>query len=201
MKIIYNCYGGAHSSVVAAALHLGLLDNTRVPGEKELLELPLFDGTWEHDHGRLFFFGIDDKQREIYVLGKRNLGHQLNDLIHLAAQAAGITREEYLLVDALPYVNWLMVVGGYTSRRLHWERLGRPIVIRGIQTFYWQIVNKVEQVKKLVPITETKKWVLKNRANITVDQVLACRVVRSFWLAWGITGISLDFLAAMVNNE
>ncbi|HPZ72110.1 MAG TPA: DUF3189 family protein, partial [Peptococcaceae bacterium] len=29
MKIIYNCYGGAHSSVTAAALHLGLLPEAR----------------------------------------------------------------------------------------------------------------------------------------------------------------------------
>jgi hypothetical protein len=32
MKIIYHCYGGTHSSVIAAAIHLGLLPEDRVPG-------------------------------------------------------------------------------------------------------------------------------------------------------------------------
>lgn len=200
MKIIYNCYGGAHSSVVAAALHLGLLDNTRVPAEKELLQIPLFDGTWAHDHGRLFFFGFDEQQREVYVLGKRGLGKKLNTIAAKAAVAAGFDQSDYLLVDALPYVNWLMVVGGYSSRRLQWEKAGRKIVIKGIQTFFWQIVNKVEQVKRL-PTVETICYNQALAVNGREEIILSRRIIRSFWLAWGFPINSLDLQTAIVNNE
>ena len=43
MKIIYHCYGGSHSSVIAAALHLGLLAKDRIPNETELMAIPYFD--------------------------------------------------------------------------------------------------------------------------------------------------------------
>ncbi|MGB3963216.1 MAG: DUF3189 family protein, partial [Tepidanaerobacteraceae bacterium] len=35
MKIFYCCYGSAHSSVVAASIHLGLLPSDRVPTSRE----------------------------------------------------------------------------------------------------------------------------------------------------------------------
>jgi len=185
---------------VAAALHLGLLDNTRVPGEKELLQIPLFDGTWEHDHGRLFFFGFDEQQREVYVLGKRGLGQRLNTIVARAAVAAGIAPGDYLLVDALPYVSWLMVVGGYSSRRLRWEKAGRKVVIKGIQTFFWQIVNKVEQVKRLPPVG-TAGFSQAREVKSPEEVILTRRIIRSFWLAWGFPLNSLDLQTAIVNNE
>ncbi|HWJ02080.1 MAG TPA: DUF3189 family protein, partial [Verrucomicrobiae bacterium] len=43
MKIIYNCYGGSHSSVTAAAIHLGLVDCGKVPCARELWKLPYYD--------------------------------------------------------------------------------------------------------------------------------------------------------------
>ena len=45
MKIIYHCFGGSHSSVSAAALHLGLLDRQRTPTEEELVRIPYYDKT------------------------------------------------------------------------------------------------------------------------------------------------------------
>jgi hypothetical protein len=40
MKIIYCCYGGSHSSVTAAAIHLDMLPLTRKPTSAELLSIP-----------------------------------------------------------------------------------------------------------------------------------------------------------------
>jgi len=37
MKIIYHCFGGSHSSVLAAALHLGIIDKNKVPGMSEVV--------------------------------------------------------------------------------------------------------------------------------------------------------------------
>jgi len=45
LKVIYHCYGGAHSSVTAANIHLGLLPRERTPGYRELISQKLFDHT------------------------------------------------------------------------------------------------------------------------------------------------------------
>ena len=58
MKIIYNCYGGAHSSVTAAAIHLQMLPETRKPSAAELLNLPYYDAQVGKDHGRIRFLGL-----------------------------------------------------------------------------------------------------------------------------------------------
>ncbi|HEX3010797.1 MAG TPA: DUF3189 family protein, partial [Syntrophomonadaceae bacterium] len=39
MKIIYHCFGGSHSSVTAAAIHLGLIEKHRPPSMEELMSL------------------------------------------------------------------------------------------------------------------------------------------------------------------
>ncbi|HCX78095.1 MAG TPA: hypothetical protein DG577_01645, partial [Firmicutes bacterium] len=41
--MIYHCYGGAHSSVTAAAVHVGLLARDKTPSRLELVSLPYFD--------------------------------------------------------------------------------------------------------------------------------------------------------------
>jgi hypothetical protein len=40
LKIIYHCYGGSHSSVIAAALHLKWIDKDRLPSEEEMMAIP-----------------------------------------------------------------------------------------------------------------------------------------------------------------
>ena len=43
MHIIYHCVGGAHSSVIASAIHLGMLPKTRVATNSEILSIPYYD--------------------------------------------------------------------------------------------------------------------------------------------------------------
>ena len=57
MIIIYRCYGGTHSSVMAASIHLELLPGDRKPAGKELLALPYFDRQNGADFGKIFYMG------------------------------------------------------------------------------------------------------------------------------------------------
>ena len=43
MKIIYSCYGGTHSSPIAAAIHLGRLPDDRIPSPEELMKTDYYD--------------------------------------------------------------------------------------------------------------------------------------------------------------
>ncbi len=148
MKIIYHCYGGAHSSVTAAFVHLGRLPEDRPPSPKELVSLPLFDRQEAGDHGRLIFLGSDEMGNQIYLVGRRGRAEVLEGVFSGLTAIFGIADGDYLLVDVMGSVNLAMMFGGYLSRRLGWELVGRPLVAFGTRAAYWKIVKTVHAVKE-----------------------------------------------------
>ncbi len=143
MKIIYHCFGGSHSSVTAAALHLGLIDKHRPPTVDELMSLPYFDKTTEADFGSIRFMGIDEYGNEVYVLGKKSMSERLTHILKGLAQILGV-EDQVLVVNAMDRVNISMKLGGFTSRRIGLPSVGRPVVSRGTIKAFFQLVNLVE---------------------------------------------------------
>ena len=148
MKLLYYCYGGSHSSVTAAAIHLGILPSDRIPSAEEFLSVPYFDGQVKEEHGEYKFMGNDDKGNEIYVVGVENFGGLFERLFYGTTSLFGIPDNEYELINSLEYVNNLMRLGGYLSRRMGLVSLGRPVVIKGTQAAYWEFVRLVDRVKQ-----------------------------------------------------
>lgn len=148
MKIIYHCYGGAHSSVTASSIHLGWLPMDRMPENEELLKVPYFDRPIDKDHGHIRFMGYDEYNNEIYCVGRRNSKRILENVCYGISDIYGLNEKDVRLVDVMPYVNIKMVIGGFTSRRLHITPIGRPIIIYGVKSSYWKIVNMVKRVKQ-----------------------------------------------------
>lgn len=147
MKIIYYCYGGSHSSVTAAGIHLGLLPLTRIPTPEELLAVPYYDSQAASEHGEYHFMGIDEKGNEVFIIGVKNMDSVFASIVADTLRVFGVSSEEYKLVNSLAKVNNRMRVGGFLSRRLGLVTLGRPLVIKGTQAAYWDFVSLVEQVK------------------------------------------------------
>ncbi len=146
MKVIYHCYGGSHSSVLAAALHLSLIDKTTLPSLDDLLDLPIFDKTSDADFGVIRKVGDDERGHEVYVLGKKNLGDRYTEILEGTADILGV-KESLLAVDVITRVNWLMKIGGYSSRKLGLVGLGRFFLLHGTRQAFFQIVNIVEITK------------------------------------------------------
>ncbi|MGE5404597.1 MAG: DUF3189 family protein, partial [Candidatus Saccharibacteria bacterium] len=146
MIIIYHCFGGSHSSVTAASIHLGLLNSARVPTKAELMNLPYFDKTPKNDWGSIRPMGIDDKGNMVYVMGKKNLGDRLDQMLMGIAKLAGV-QNNVKVVNTVQCVNWLMMLGGFTSRRLRIVKVGRPIVLFGTQKAFYSIARLVNKVK------------------------------------------------------
>jgi hypothetical protein len=135
--------------VVAAGVHLGQVPTDRIPTAAEFQRLNLFDVTVGKDHGLIRFMGRDEYGNEIYTMGRRNAGKQISGVLCGLAAIIGAPGD-LVMVDVLAYVNWLMMVGGYTSRKLGLVKLGRPVVIWGVQRFFWDIVNVVMKIKLTV---------------------------------------------------
>jgi len=151
LKVIYHCYGGAHSSVTAANIHLGLLPRERTPGYRELISQKLFDHNQVKDSGRIILMGLDGGGNEIYIVGRRSRPGLLYNTTGCLAEAFGINKESYLLVDVSPHVNITMRAGGILSRRLGLVAIGRPLAAWGTLISYRGILHLVEKTLKSTP--------------------------------------------------
>jgi hypothetical protein len=146
-RIIYYCYGGAHSSVMAAAIHLGQLPMDRVPALGELRKIGDLDHTQSEMIGMLHFQGVDTEGNEVYTLG---VGAE-PDLVITSVQsmivAIGGDLKNYLFRSSLPYINLQAKIGGALSRRYGWVGLGRKVCFRGILSSYDQLIAFVKQTR------------------------------------------------------
>ncbi|MBS4007273.1 MAG: DUF3189 family protein [Clostridium sp.] len=148
-KIIYHCYGGAHSSVTAAAIHLGKLSAENTPTTEELLTLNLFDRLTKEGHGELHLAGVDEWQNQVYSVGCRNVGKAMERVLREVADIFA-PQEQLIFVDTLHCVTIKMRIGGYISRRLGLIEIGRPIVLQGTKEAYPQLVALVSLIRNEV---------------------------------------------------
>ena len=147
MKIIYHCFGGTHASVLAAAVHTGRLAPDRVPAPDDLLSLPLYDKQDGKDYGRIVPYGRDARGNEIFVLGRRSYAQAPAMVFRGLAEAFGLA-EPFTAVDTATTLNWPMKVGGYLSRGLKLQGIGRLIVTWGSRRAYPKVVALVAQVRE-----------------------------------------------------
>lgn len=145
MKIVYHCYGGAHASPTAAAIHLGILTDNRLPRWMDFKKIPYFDRITSTDHGKLIFIDKDAKGNEIYILARRNAPRMVIKIIEEFVKMAGADPMEYYFVDCVQLYNPLMVTGGFSSRGLGWVKFGRPIVILGTILSFPILAAKVKK--------------------------------------------------------
>lgn len=152
MKIVYHCYGGAHASPTAAAIHLGILPVNKRPTFTELLQIPRFDEIRGWEHGKLFRAGMDQAGNEVYTMGRRNSSELVIKLIKEFTRLCGGNPDEYYFVNCVQLLNPFMVTGGYSSRALGWVRLGRPIVAFGTILSFPILVRIVQRTIKEVQL-------------------------------------------------
>lgn len=149
MKIIYSCYGGAHSSIVASAIHLGYLPFDRIPTKEEILSIPYYDQSPKELRGKPIYIGRDKELREIYALG---MGPHRNEYTKIAYnfifQFEKAEKKDIQIINVIPLLSFSTKIGGFLSRRLGLIRLGRPITVNGIQKRYEFFVDLVKDVKK-----------------------------------------------------
>ncbi len=148
MIIIYHCYGSAHTSVIASAIHLGLLPANRVPTSQEILTLPYYDQINNEQIGNPYYIGKDEFNSRVYILGLANNKDVVIRSIFSLLKIYGIPSRQLLMVDSLVEIHYLTRIGGFLSRRLGLVKLGRPLTVKGIQSGYFPFVRLVNEVKK-----------------------------------------------------
>lgn len=148
MVIIYCCYGGTHSSPIAAAIHIGILNSTEIPTAAQILAVCHYDKVESNDRGKVMFVGDDEYGNKIYVCGRGRDKTGIKQAIESGILLAKGETDDFVFVDTLNAVNIYMRIGGFLSRRLKWIAVGRPLVIWGTQKAFWQLVQIVQKTKK-----------------------------------------------------
>jgi hypothetical protein len=147
MLIIFQCYGGTHTSVVAASLYTGVLPRGRLPKLADLSALPYFDRLGHGQMGNLHFIGKDGEGNFVFALGSAGWGEEIRSLITAFLSGTGAAGEQVAVVDCLQQVTPLTRLGGILSRRLGLIRLGRPLVSLGIQKNFPHLLRLVESLE------------------------------------------------------
>lgn len=150
MVIIYYCYGGAHSSPIAAAIHIGVLKPTEMPSAAQILAVCHYDKVESSDRGKVMYVGNDEYGNKVYVCGRGRDKIGIKQAIESGIVLAKGKINDFVFVDTLNAVNLFMRIGGFLSRRIKWIAVGRPLVIWGTQKAFWQLVEIVQETKENV---------------------------------------------------
>lgn len=148
MNVIYHCFGSAHSSVAAAAIHLGRLPCDRKPAIKEIISLYDYDATETWQVGTLFYKGQDESGHSVYAVGFGPESRTTKLAIVSLLENLGIDTSDLFFQEALLHINSFAKIGGALSRRYGMVRIGRPLSAAGIWLGYGKLVRFVGQVKE-----------------------------------------------------
>jgi hypothetical protein len=150
LKIVYHCYGGAHASPTAAAIHLEILAPGRRPASADFDRVPYYDRITRGEHGKLIRIGVDAWGHEIYIMGRRNSPQPVIAAIREFLRLNGEDPSQYYFVDCVQLHNLFMVAGGFSSRAMGWVRLGGPLVRFGTRLSFGTLEKIVRKTIKEV---------------------------------------------------
>ncbi|MFN2745456.1 MULTISPECIES: DUF3189 family protein [Bacillus] len=164
MIYIYNCYGGTHSSALAAAYHLKKLPLSRKPTKNEILNTDCFNRLSPKEMGKLIYHGLDEEGSKVYTIGRgssKAVIPAMRGVLELF-ENSGMLSEKVIFSNTSPTVPLAMTFGGLFSRRLKIDPLGVPLLVLGSQQAYQDIIQLVERTKKHAKTTSSFIDVLDN---------------------------------------
>lgn len=165
MIYIYNCYGGTHSSPIAASYHLGKLPEDCLPTKNEILSTYLFNRLTYSDMGRIFYHGKDEHGNLIYSLARGRCKHlvpALKELVNLI-HTNHPTNPRIVFSNTSPTVPFVMTMGGFLARGLKMDPVGVPLLIKGVHQSYSDIRRLVQHTKKVGRSMQEEVLILENK--------------------------------------
>jgi hypothetical protein len=164
MIFIYNCYGGTHSSSLAAAIHLKKLPTDRIPTTKEILDTDRFNKLTYKDMGSIIYRGTDEDGNKVFTLGRgtsKALVPSLQNLITILQKDCGL-KEKIIMSNMSPTVPPAMTMGGFFSRGLKINFIGVPLLVIGAKQRYKMVINLVNNTRETAKSSPDQVVVLMN---------------------------------------
>ncbi|HZK34949.1 MAG TPA: DUF3189 family protein, partial [Bacillota bacterium] len=101
MKLVYYCYGGAHTSVTCASIHLDYLPMDKVPKAEEFNKVPFYDKMDNDKLGTPVYVGRDELGIDIYIMGMKNSSSVIIPTIKSYLNFCGDLQKDLVFVNAL----------------------------------------------------------------------------------------------------
>lgn len=151
MIIVYNCYGGTHSSILTTAVHLGFLPSDSIPSKKEILNTKNFNKLKYKDMGKLIFHGEDVEGNKVYTVGRGTSKALIPAMINLTIEMHKLynVNEGFAYINTSGTVPITMTLGGFFSRGLKIDFIGVPLLAIGAKQSYPKIIELVQKTKQL----------------------------------------------------
>lgn len=151
MIIIYNCYGGTHSSILTSAVHLGYLPSDIIPSRKEILNTKYFNKLQYKDMGKLIFHGVDTEGNKVYTIGRGTSKALIPAMINLTMDLHKLCNvdECFAYVNTSGTVPFSMTIGGLFSRGLKVDFIGVPLLTIGARRSYKKVIELSQKTKQL----------------------------------------------------
>ncbi|MCF6095871.1 DUF3189 family protein [Thermovorax subterraneus] len=145
--MIYSCYYGSYLAAVAAALHLGLIDEFDFG---KIINLPYFGKLGKCQWGKLYFVGEDESRGRIYIMSSKKTGRVVEKALKGIARIYNMGEDSVIFVDLLPFGNIFFAVGCFIFQKLNLKRIGTFLIMMGIKKSFKKLKEKVENIKKSV---------------------------------------------------
>ncbi|CAB3391990.1 DUF3189 family protein [Kyrpidia spormannii] len=142
LRVVYYCYGSAHSSIVCAAIHLGRLTGNRVRG-RDIVQLADYDATEPWSIGTVYFKGVDDLGHPVYTLGLGPRREAALEAVIALLALPGFQTVPILFAEALSQIGPVARMGGALSRRYGMVKWGRPLSA-------WAIARRIDEMRSFV---------------------------------------------------
>ncbi|MHC0038343.1 DUF3189 family protein [Pseudoneobacillus sp. C159] len=167
MIFIYHDFGGTHTTSLAAAYHLNILnDSEKIPDRDTILSVPYFNKLSKKDAGNFIFHGEDDAGNRVYTLGRRSSKLVVPSLVHFSEIMVNGYQfnEKIIFSNTSPVVPLPMTLGGFFSRGLGLDFIGVPLLVIGAQKCCKHIAQLVEETKNMArQSTETRVISIDNK--------------------------------------
>ena len=151
MIIVYNCYGGTHSSILTSAVHLGYLPSDSIPSKKEILNTKYFNKLHYKDMGKMIFHGEDAEGNKVYTIGRGTSKALIPAIINLTMEMHKLynVNEGFAYINTSGTVPIAMTLGGFFSRGLKIDFIGVPLLAIGAKRSYGKVIALAQKTKQL----------------------------------------------------
>lgn len=143
MKVIYHDYSGRHLAVVAAALHLQIIDEH--VSRRDLQQLPNFMHT--KPPGTLLYMGLDSQGNEVYVLGRQKSFGIIRNA-YLGLNRAFQLNQDIVFADLQPIFNWRLKLFDFLNRKGHEAWRCSKLLYKGLDGTMPKIIRVIQEVRK-----------------------------------------------------
>ncbi|MDN5293302.1 MAG: hypothetical protein PWQ31_607 [Eubacteriales bacterium] len=147
MKIIYCCYSGVHTSLIAAALHSGELSDATLSWSA-LASLPFFNRPGPELLGCPLFVGKSSEGHEVYSLGLGFDRELMQRAMESFLKVWRISEREVFVVDATRVVNHLTRAGTFLTTVCGWQLPGGLLFWAGLRQSWPALARLVAETRE-----------------------------------------------------